>query len=655
MKLAAIFSDNMVFQHGIKVPVWGWAQPGDRITVAFGSQKKSAVAQKDGRWTIVLNPLKISSVPGTMTVSSKIGNRKLAIGNVLVGDVWVCSGQSNMEWVVNNSNNSAKEIAAANYPNIRLFSVPHVADLHPKQDIVGAWNCCSPETVGGFSAVAYFFGREIHRKTGIPLGLINTSWGGTCAETWTSREAMASDPFFSKVLCEYEYAISNPDKAQQETLAKQKEWAEKYDIKDTVNAGETKGWQNPDTDTSKWKEMELPRNWQSAGHEHSGIFWFRRIVDIPADWEGKELTLSLGALDKSDVSYFNGVRIGSITMQQRPDAWCTPRVYKIPGTLVKAGHNLIAVRVFSNIYHGGFIGTPSQMRLFPSDDKKAEAISLAGIWKYDLEANFGLVPPAPPPPLGNGNQNSPYMLYNNMIKPLLPFGIKGAIWYQGCSNVDRAKQYRKLFPLMIKSWRKSWKQGNFPFYFVQLANYQPYKHLPEESTWAELREAQTMTLSLPNTGMAVIIDVGEANDIHPRNKQDVGLRLALASLAKDYGYKNMVYSGPLYKSMKVEGNKIRIKFDHVGGGLVVHGKKLEGFSIAGNDPSSPKGSSAAGKKFIWADAAIEGNTVVVSSPKISKPVAVRYGWAENPSCNLYNSSDLPASPFRTDDWPGITM
>jgi len=644
MKLAAIFSDNMVFQHGIKVPVWGWSEPGDKITVEFDSQRKSAVAQKDGKWTAVLNPLKISSSPRTMTVSSKISkSSNLQITNIIVGDVWACSGQSNMEWVVNNSNNPAHETAAANYPNIRLFSVPRVADVNPKQDIAGAWSCCSPDTVGGFSAVGYFFGREIHRKTGIPLGLINTSWGGTCAETWTSPEAMNSDPIFKKVLRDYAFAIANPDKFQKETIAKQKEWAEKYDIKDTVNVGESKGWQNPDTDTAKWKEMDLPRNWQSVGHVHSGIFWFRKVVDIPADWEGKELTLSLGALDKSDVTYFNGVRVGSITMEQRPDAWSTPRVYTVPGNLVKAGHNLISVRVYSNIYQGGFIGTPAQMKIFPSDKKDSKSISISGIWKYELEANFGLVPSPPPPPLGQGNPNSPCILFNNMIKPLLPFGIKGAIWYQGESNADRAKQYRKLFPLMIKSWRKSWRQGNFPFYFVQLANYNPYRHHPDESAWAELREAQTMTLSLPNTGMAVITDIGEANDIHPRNKQDVGLRLALAALVKDYGFKNIVYSGPIYKSMKPEKEKIRLSFDHVGGGLVAHGSTLKGFSIAGKD-----------RKFIWADAVIDGNTVVVSSPKVSQPVAVRYAWAENPDCTLYNSSDLPASPFRTDDWAGIT-
>jgi sialate O-acetylesterase len=310
---------------------------------------------------------------------------------------------------------------------------------------------------------------------------------------------------------------------------------------------------------------------------------------------------------------------------------------------VKPGRNVIAVRVYSNIFVGGFIGTPNQMQLVPAKGKKEDSIPLSGKWKFEIEANFGLVPPPPPPPRGQGNANSPYMLFNNMIKPILPYGIRGAIWYQGESNADKAKQYRKLFPLMIQSWRNAWKQGNFPFYFVQLANFQARPSQPSESAWGELREAQTMTLSIPNTGMAVTIDIGEANDIHPRNKQDVGLRLALPALAKLHELKNIVYSGPIYKSMKIEKSRIRISFNHVGGGLVVHGKKLEGFSVAGKD-----------RKFVWADANLEGNTVVASSPQVTKPVAVRYAWAENPQCNLFNSSDLPASPFRTDNWPGIT-
>ena len=450
---------------------------------------------------------------------------------------------------------------------------------------------------------------------------------------------MAADHFYRKVLVEYQDEITSPDGA----AAKLKEWAGKYDIKDTKNLGAAKGWHKPDTNVTKWKKMDLPCNWQSAGHEHSGIFWFRRKVSIPAGWKGKDLKLSLGATDKSDITYFNGVKIGSLTMEDRPDAWCTPRIYTVPGKLVKAGVNMLAVRVFSNIYHGGFIGTPQQMKLVPAGLEETEGIPLAGIWNYELEADFGLIPPPPPAGRGQGNPNSPHILFDNMIRPLSPYAIRGAIWYQGESNAGNAKQYRKLFPLMIKSWRHAWQQGDLHFLFVQLANYGQFVVAPAESAWAELREAQAMTLALPNTAMAVIIDIGESNDIHPKNKQDVGLRLALPALAKLHGFKKLVYSGPIFKAMRTEQNKIRIEFNHVEGGLVVQGAKLEGFSIAGKD-----------KKFVWADATIEGNGIVVSSPNVQKPVAVRYGWADNPKCNLYNSSDLPAAPFRTDDWPGIT-
>jgi sialate O-acetylesterase len=375
-------------------------------------------------------------------------------------------------------------------------------------------------------------------------------------------------------------------------------------------------------------------------------------VNVPAKWKGRDLTLSLGPTDKSDVTYFNGVRIGSITMEQRPDAWCTPRVYTVPGKLVKPGRNVIAVRVFSNIYQGGFIGVPSQMRLTLCDDASAVPIQLDGAWRYKIEANFGLVPPAPPPPEGPGNQNSPYILFENMIRPIVPYGIRGAIWYQGESNAGKALQYRSLFPLMIRSWREAWKQGEFPFYFVQLANYMLVQDKPAESAWAELREAQAMTLAEPNTAVAVAIDIGEANDIHPRNKQDVGIRLALPALAKVHGFDGLVYSGPRFKSMRREGSKVRLTFDHVGGGLVARGGKLEGFAVAGK----AHGSAAEEQhRWVWADAVIEGDTVVVSSPHVKRPLAVRYAWADNPRATLCNASDLPAVPFRTDKWPGVSM
>ncbi len=633
----------MVLQRGIRIPVWGSAEPGDKVTVQFAGQTKSAKAGPDGGWRVTLASLPASHEARDLTVRSTLAPQPVTLTDVLVGDVWVCSGQSNMQWPVGSSNNAPAEIASADYPNVRFFTVPCKAELRPGVAIEGAWSRCTPTSVAGFSAVGYFFGRELHRKTGVPIGLINSSWGGTIAEAWTSRAALTANPFFRRVVKDYENELITPTETRKAILAKQEEWRLQNERKDTHNAGEAQRWHQPDGPVADWREMDLPRAWQAAGHQHSGIFWFRREVEVPAEWAGRDLTLSLGPTDKSDVTYFNGACVGSITMEQRPDAWCTPRIYTVPGALVKAGRNVIAVRVYSNIFAGGFIGVPSQMRLLPADAEDAAPIPLAGAWRYAIEENFGMVTSPPPPPRGEGNANTPYILFDNMIRPLLPFAIRGAIWYQGESNAGQARQYRTLFPLMIRSWRDAWKQGDFPFLFVQLANYTPAKDEPADSAWAELREAQTLTLASPNTGMAVITDIGDAGDIHPRNKQDVGLRLALPALATVHGFKGLVYSGPIYKAMRKEKGRIRLEFDHVGGGLVARGGALKGFAIAGAD-----------KRFVWAEAAIDGDTVIVSSPHVPKPVAVRYGWAENPPCTLYNAAELPASPFRTDTWPGIT-
>jgi sialate O-acetylesterase len=639
--LAAIFSDNMVLQHGQKVPVWGWAKPGETVKVKFAGQQESAVTSKNGKWKVVLKPLEISLKPEELTVTVSKSKTSICLKNILVGDVWVCSGQSNMQYMLRNCNNPKQEIESANYPGIRLFMVPSVAKLNPDRDIKGSWENCNPNTIPTFSAVAYFFGREIHRKTGIPQGLINCSWGGTCAEAWTSRKYLESEPVFKKALKAYDLWLKTPEnEVFNQMKQEQEEWQKKYDIKDGENLGEAKSWHMPELDISTWGKMTLPGPWRQQGADFNGVLWFRKEVNIPAEWAGKTLKLSLGPIDKSEITYFNGEEVGSLTMEQTPDAWCTPRVYPVPGKLVKAGRNVVAVRAFSNIYAAGFSGAPEQLKIFPEDQaiSNSDPISLSGTWKYEVEANFGIVPGPPPPPLGDNNPNSPHILFDNMISPLLGYGIKGAIWYQGESNAPRSDEYAKLFQLMIKCWRKAWKQGNFPFYFVQLANYNQTNGAPD--SWAELREAQLKTLELPNTAMAVTTDIGESDDIHPHNKQDVGYRLALPALANNYGFKKLVYSGPVYRSMNVKQNQVKIKFDHSAGGLIVHGKKLEGFTIAGKD-----------RKFVPAEAVIDGDTVIVSSASISKPAAVRYAWADNPCGTLYNASDLPASPFRTDKWP----
>ena len=491
VKLPAVFTDNAVLQRGIPVPIWGWADNGEKITVTLGRQTKTASpTSPSGKWMVKLDALEVGG-PYTLTVA---GKNSITLKNILVGEVWVCSGQSNMQMSVQSSNNSEQEIAAANFPKIRLISVPTRGTQTPQEDFKGRWVECSPKTVGGFSAAGYFFGRELYKALDIPIGLIHTSYGGSSCETWIRHGVLEADPEYRAMLERYEKVVSGYDPAKAKA-AYEKQLA-------------------------RWKEADAKA--KAAGQKPP----------------------------------------------RRPNFQNDPKV---------------------------------------------------------------------------GNQ-IPANLYNGMLLPVIPYGIRGAIWYQGESNAGRAYQYRTLFPTMIKSWRADWQQGDFPFYFVQLANFMAIKPQPQESSWAELREAQSMTLKTPNTGQAVTIDVGDALDIHPKNKQDVGKRLALWALAKDYG-KNVVYSGPTYKSMEKSGSQIVLHFDNADGGLVAKGGDgLKGFAIAGAD-----------KKFVWADARIVGETVVVSSPEVASPVAVRYAWADNPVCNLYNKAELPASPLRTDQWPGMTI
>ena len=396
--------------------------------------------------------------------------------------------------------------------------------------------------------------------------------------------------------------------------------------KDEKNEGYPRSWADLPNPPGEWKEMELPGTWQTHGLDFCGILWFRKEMEVPEAWARRELRLSIGATDKSDITYFNNVKVGSITMADRPDSWNTRRTYPVPGNLVKAGRNVIAVRVHSDKYDGGMTGPEEDMLLSCPSLPDSAPVPLSGIWKYAVESNYGR----------SDIENRPCVLFNGMISPLIPYAIRGAIWYQGESNTSRAAQYRTLFPALIQDWRKHWGIGDFPFLFVQLANYMTAKTNPGESAWAELREAQTMTLRLPDTGMAVAIDIGESVDIHPKNKQDVGLRLALNALANTYSI-DAAFSGPIFKAAAREGGKLRIRFDHCNGGLQCRGKKLRGFAVAGAD-----------RKFVWADAKINGDTVIVSSPEIAEPEFVRYAWADNPVCNLYNAAGLPAVPFRSD-------
>jgi sialate O-acetylesterase len=638
VRVPSIIGDNMVLQAAMKVRMWGTASPGERVTVRLNSQSSSATADASGHWQTFVGPFKAGG-PFDLTIA---GTNTLTFKNILIGEVWICSGQSNMEWPLINAKDGAIAVAEANYPEIHLFTVEKNTSATPLDDVKGRWVVTTPDTVGQFSAVGYFFGRELYQRLKTPIGLIHTSWGGTPAESWTSYEALAANPELKPIIDRYQESLRSLPEREKDFARVMAQWEQHNIYLDPGNKGEALGYAGDSVNAVDWKKMNLPQYFETAGLDIDGAVWFRKQIEIPSSWAGKDLVLNLTPIDDYDTTYFNGTRIGGIG-RETPDSYSKPRHYTVPGRLVDHSHIVIAVRVFDAAGNGGFAGG-GDMSLAPAGDKTS-AIRLEGAWDYKVEVGFpskhpdwGSRPQAP----GPNNQNSPSVLYNAMLAPLTPYAIRGAIWYQGESNAGRAYQYRTLFPLMIRNWRGAWNEGDFPFYFVQLANWQPRKPEPSDSEWAELREAQSMTLREPQTGMAVIIDIGDTNDIHPRNKLDVGHRLAVWALARTY-QQAVEYSGPLYDSFSIEGDRIRIHFKHAAGLKTADGQSPKAFAIAGAD-----------RKFYWADARIDGETIVASSSKVAKPMAIRYAWADNPEVNLYNGVNLPASPFRTDDWQGVT-
>jgi sialate O-acetylesterase len=642
VRLAPLFTDHMVLQRDMKIPVWGWAAPGDLIKVSLANRTATAKADQDGKWMARLAPLPAGG-PHTLTVT---GKNTITLNDVLVGDVWLASGQSNMWWPLRQGDwgvlNRDAEIAAANYPQMRFVAIPPVTSFTPKDHVETAgWLVCSPETAPGFSGVAYFFARDMHQATGVPIGMIQSSWGGTICEAWASEDALRELPDFKVKLDQMDKDAPNIPKAEADYQQAVAKWNADLANHDKGHQDGNPIWAAPELDMREWRTATLPGVWEKAGYEDlDGFMWYRKVVEVPAEWAGKDLTLSLGIINDMDRTWFNGTLVGK---NEGPQSATVFRNYSVPGSAVVAGPNVIAVRVYDMANVGGICGTPEDMYLSLAGAPDADKISLAGEWNNRPSAYLRDIPPQPAAPLlREGDPNVPGVLFNAMINPLVPYGLKGAIWYQGESNAGRAFQYRELFPAMIADWRAQWGQGDFPFLFVQLANFMPVAPEPGPSAWAELREAQLMTLKAPKTGMATIIDIGEADDIHPQNKQDVGRRLAL--WARHYDGEKLVYSGPLYASHSIEGNAVRIRFNHTGSGLKTpDGAPLKGFAIAGAD-----------KKFVWAEARIEGDSVVVSSASVLNPQAVRYAWADNPVCNLYNSEGLSASPFRTDTWPGVT-
>lgn len=640
LSLPAIFSDNMVLQQKTDASIWGKAAPNSKVKIETSWNRKKYIADSDagGKWKLTV---KTPPAGGPYEINISNGKNSTTLRNVMIGEVWICSGQSNMEMPLagwGKIRNYEQEIAAADHPNIRLLQVKKRTSSYPLEELSLAWDGwqeCAPAAIPEFSATAYFFGRSLAENLKVPIGLIHTSWGGTLAEAWTSTESLKTMPDFRARAKAFSQLPRDPEKQQVFFSQKLEEWNQKviamdFGFKEEVAVAATPGFAD-----DAWKEVSLPGCWEENGiPDFDGFVWYRKAIDLPEKWTGNNLLLSLGAIDDDDTTYFNGVKIGSTQGAAKV------RKYTVPANLIKKGRNIIAVRVFDMGGPGGFRGEEGSLYI-AQQPNETEKINLNEGWKCQPAVSLKEAGMAPQNTLTS--PHNPSTLYNAMLAPFVPFAFKGAIWYQGESNAGRAYQYRTLFPLMINDWRKQW-ETEFPFYFVQLANYMQIKEAPAESAWAELREAQLQTLHLNNTGMAVIIDIGEAGDIHPKNKQEVGRRLALLARNKTYGEK-IVSCGPLYDSYTIENGKIRITFKPSESPLKIsEGTVLKGFAIAGPD-----------KIFHWAKAVIDGNDVVVSAPEVAFPIAVRYAWADNPLCNLTNEAGLPASPFRTDDWPGVTI
>lgn len=621
VKMPLIFSDGMVLQRNKEIPVWGWADANEKVEVHFNKQTKTTQADKNGKWIIKLAAEKAGG-PFELVIT---GKNKIIIKDVLVGEVWICSGQSNMEFQVSKTKNAEKEIADSNYPMIRHFGVAQDLSGKPKDDLkAGKWEISSKETVGNFTAVGYYFAKKLYAELKIPIGIINTSWGGTNVETWTSREAFQKSDDFKTMIAEV--PTLNIDSISKLYAKSMKERVEKIQGTPVSTANEISFKESSFNDSS-WGELSVPGLWenQSLG-DLDGVVWMRKTITLSAEDIKNKAILSLTKIDDEDITYVNGIEVGKNTQ------WDAKRVYEIPTNILKEGTNTIAIRIVDNSGGGGIYGDVADLKLILG----TKIIPLDGKWRYKVIVVKTSLSP----------NSYPSLLYNAMVNPLVPYAIQGVLWYQGEANVWRANQYKKAFPLMITDWRTKFKQGDFPFYFVQLSTFNEQNgNSKVGSRWAELREAQAETLKLPNTGMAVTTDIGNAKDIHPTNKQDVGLRLAAIALNNVYS-KKQIYSGPTYKAQKVEGDKIILSFDNIGSGLSTSDNtdNVKGLEIAGAD-----------KVFHSAKAIIKNNTIIVSSENVKNPVAVRYGWADDDTeINLYNKEKFPASPFRTDNWEMIT-
>jgi sialate O-acetylesterase len=638
--LPTIISDNMVLQQKSDAKLWGWSSPGKKVVAeaSWGTTVKTKTG-KDGKWML---SLKTPEFGGPFSINFKSGNQTIEIKNVMVGEVWLCSGQSNMEmplkgWPPKDMiDNYKEEISKANYPKIRMFTVQRAISPTPIEDCSGNWKLCTPDSVGDFSATAYFFGAKLYNELNVPIGLIHSSWGGTPAESWTEIQHL-------KTVSGYESIEQELSKGTEEYKAIQNKISKLKTIPISELPGDNpfenldlndNNYLSENLDVNNWDEMQIPGFWEkSVLPNFDGIVWIRAEFEIPKNIYPEGFELYLGPVDDMDATYINGVKIGS---NEVAGVWAKERRYTIPTTILKEEKNVVLVKI-TDTGGGGGIHGPKGPAIYKGNKK---IVDLSGKWKYKPVAVFmdnnicvfdAKTGYKDLPKLKYGmNSKSPTLLYNAMIAPIIPYSIKGAIWYQGESNVGRGEQYKTLFPTMIKCWRDNWNLGDFPFYYVQIA---PYNYGQDDAT-ALLREAQLETLSQNNVGMAVTMDIGNPKNIHPGNKKDVGNRLALWALAKNYGKEEIVCSGPIFKEATFTDLNVDISFDYAESGLKLSTSETF-FEIAGED-----------KVFYPADVEIDKNKLHVSSTKVSSPKYVRYAWGDDVEPNLFNLEGLPASPFR---------